>query len=138
MITFAWKNMGFPGGSDSKVFLQCGRPWFDPWVRKTPRRREWIPTPVFLPGESHGQRSLEGYSPGGHKESDTTERPSHTLPGKCPVCVRHSANVSSSHGEVAQLFRESLLSGAWNVPGQLLTHPKSLVNIIHLTLQTRR
>jgi len=42
--------------------------WFDPWVRKTPWRRKWQPTPVFLPGESHGQRSLAGYSPWGHKE----------------------------------------------------------------------
>ena len=39
----------------------------------TPWRRAWRPTPVFLPGKSHGQRSLVGYSPWGHKESDTTE-----------------------------------------------------------------
>ena len=37
-------------------------------------RRKWIPTPLFLPGESHGQRSLAGYSPQGHRESDMTER----------------------------------------------------------------
>ena len=43
--------------------LQCGRPGFDPWVRKIPWRRKCQPTPVFLPGESHGQRSLVGYSP---------------------------------------------------------------------------
>ena len=42
--------------------------WEDPW------RRAWISTPVFFPGESHGQRSLKGYSPWGCKESDTTER----------------------------------------------------------------
>ena len=36
---------------------------FDPWVRKIPWRRAWQPTPVFLPEESHGQRSLVGYSP---------------------------------------------------------------------------
>ena len=47
---------------------------FDLWVGKTPWRREWQPTPVFLPGESHGQKSLVGYSPWGRKESDTTER----------------------------------------------------------------
>ena len=41
---------------------------------KIPWRREWQPTPVLLPGESHGQRSLSGYSQQGHKESDTTER----------------------------------------------------------------
>ena len=49
-------------------------PGFDPWVGKIPWRRAWQPTPVFLPGESHGQRSLAGYSPWGRKESDTTER----------------------------------------------------------------
>ena len=41
-------------------------------VRKTPWRRAWQPAPVLLPGESHGQRGLAGYSPWGHKESDTT------------------------------------------------------------------
>ena len=40
---------------------------FDPWVGKIPWRRKWQPTPVFLPGESHGQRSLVGYSPWGHR-----------------------------------------------------------------------
>ena len=47
---------------------------FDPWVGKIPWRREWQPSPVLLPGESHGQRSLAGYSPWGHKELDMTER----------------------------------------------------------------
>ena len=56
------------------VCLQCTRPGFDPWVGKIPWRRKWQPIPVFLPGESHGQRSLAGYSPQGLKESDTTER----------------------------------------------------------------
>ena len=46
---------------------------FDPWVRKILWRREWQCIPVFLPGESHGERSLVGYSPWGCKESDTTE-----------------------------------------------------------------
>ena len=48
--------------------------WFDLWVGKTPWRREWQPTPVFSPGEFHGQLNLAGYSPWGHKESDITER----------------------------------------------------------------
>ena len=55
------------------VCLQCGRPGFDPWVRKIPWRRKWQPTPVFLPGEPHGQRSLVDCSPR-VAESDTTER----------------------------------------------------------------
>ena len=53
---------------------QCRRPGFDPWVGKIPWRRKWQLTSVFLPGESHGQRSLVGYSPWVAKESDTTER----------------------------------------------------------------
>ena len=52
----------------------AGDPGFDPWVGKIPWRRKWQPTPVLLPGESHGQRSLVCYSPWGHKESDTTEK----------------------------------------------------------------
>ena len=46
---------------------------FDPWVGVIPWRREWQPTPVFLPSEFHGQRRLVGYSPWGCQESDTTE-----------------------------------------------------------------
>ena len=47
---------------------------FDPWVGKILWRRAWLPSPVLLPRESHGQRSLTGYSPWGHKEADTTEQ----------------------------------------------------------------
>ena len=60
--------------SGNESTCQCRRPRFDPWVRKIPWRRKWQPTPVFLPGESHGQRILAGYSPWGQKESDTTEQ----------------------------------------------------------------
>ena len=49
------------------------RPRFGPWVRQIPWRRAYQLTSVFLPGESHGQRILAGYSPWGHKESDMTE-----------------------------------------------------------------
>ena len=52
--------------------MQCGRPGFDPWVRKIPWKRKWKPNPVFLPGEYHGQRSLPGY-----KELDRTEVTEH-------------------------------------------------------------
>ena len=53
--------------------LQCRRPGFDPWVGKIPWKRSWQSTPLFLPGDSHGQRSLLGYSPWGLMELDTTE-----------------------------------------------------------------
>ena len=46
---------------------QCGRYRFNPWVRKMPWTRKWQPTPVLLPGESHGQGNLAGYSPQGRK-----------------------------------------------------------------------
>ena len=56
------------------------------WVRKIPWRREWQPTPIFFPGESHGQRSLVGYNPWGHKDSDMTEYTHrHTLAVYCCV-----------------------------------------------------
>ena len=51
---------GFPGGSVVKNPPANARNTRDPWVRKIPWKRKWQPTPVFLPGESHGQRSLEG------------------------------------------------------------------------------
>ena len=67
----------FPSGTSGKEHIcQCRRhkrPGFDPWVGKIPWRRAWQPTPVSLPGESYGQRSLEGYSPWCCKELDTTE-----------------------------------------------------------------
>ena len=60
---------GFPGGSDGKIIcLQCWRPGFNPWVRKIPWRRDWQPTPVFLPRKFHGWR-VHGIT-----ESDTTEQ----------------------------------------------------------------
>ena len=57
-----------------RISLLCLSPRFDTWVRKFPWRREWLPIQVFLPEEFHGQRSLVGYSPWGHKKPDMTER----------------------------------------------------------------
>ena len=71
-------SRAFPGGASGKEpTYQCTRHKrhrFSPGVRKIPWRRAWQPTPVFLLGEPHGQRSLAGCSPGGHKESDTTDQ----------------------------------------------------------------
>ena len=61
------------GSSVGRVCLQCGRPGFNPWVGTIHWRKEWQPTPVIMPGESHGQRSVTDYSPPGHKKSDMTE-----------------------------------------------------------------
>ena len=60
-----------------RIYLQCRRPRFSPWVGKIPWRRAWQPTLVFLPEESHAQRSLAGDSPQGCKELDATEVTEH-------------------------------------------------------------
>ena len=74
--------MGFPGGASGKEpACQCRRhktQGFDPWVGKNPWKRKWQSTPVFLPGESYGLRSLVAYRPYGHKESNMTEATSYT------------------------------------------------------------
>ena len=74
-------NFFFPFQLCALSFFIKRRHRFDPWVGKIPWRGPWQPTPVFLPGESHGQRSLAGYSPQGHKESDTTEWLNNSSPG---------------------------------------------------------
>ena len=70
-------KMGFPGSSDGKEsacqYRKCRRHGFNPWRRKIPWRRGQLPSPVFLPGEFYGQRSLVCYSPWGCKESNMTE-----------------------------------------------------------------
>ena len=69
--------MGFPGGSEVKnppASVGHARDMCSIPVGKILWRRKWRPTPVFLSGKFHGQRSLVGYSPWGHKESDTTEQ----------------------------------------------------------------
>ena len=65
-----YDSQGFPDSSDGNESPRGSG--FDPWVGQMPWRREWQPTPVFLPGEFHGQRSLAGYSLWGCKELDTT------------------------------------------------------------------
>ena len=74
---------GFPGGASGKKkkntkktrlsMLEAKETPVDSWVGKIPWRREWLPTPVFWPGESHGQRSLAGYGSQSLTELNTTE-----------------------------------------------------------------
>ena len=91
-------GLPFHGGSEVKASACiCGRPGFDPWVGMIPWRRKWQLTPVFLPGESHGLRSLVDYSPQGCKELDTTEQ----LHFSCTKCL-----LKFSIGKRAQLFLE--------------------------------
>ena len=67
-------RLGLPSWPSGKEpACQCRKSRFDLWVGKIPWRRKWQPTPVLLPGKTHGQRSLAGYIPWRRKESDTTE-----------------------------------------------------------------
>ena len=72
-------------------------------VRKIPQRREWQPTPVFLPGESHGQRSLAGYSLWDCKQLDMTEATQHTPTHN--VVIRASQDGASSKESAGQCKR---------------------------------
>ena len=69
--------MGFPSGANDKEpacqCRRCKKGGFDPWVRMILWRMEWQSTPVLLPGEPQGQRSLAGYSPYSHKGLGMTE-----------------------------------------------------------------
>ena len=76
-------NQGFLVGSGDKESTcqcrKCRRPGFNPCIGKIPWKKAWPPTPVFMPGESHGQRSLMGYGPCSYKELDTTEATQHSV-----------------------------------------------------------
>ena len=96
--------------------MKCGRPRFNPWVGKIPWRREQLLTPVFFPGEFHGQRSLAGYSPWGHRKSDITERPTTlSLLGKL-LHFSGSASLSAWQGFWISLLLRHLLFQHFAVP----------------------
>ena len=85
-LTSALEVFKLPGWLSGKESIcQCGRcrkHEFNSWVRKILWRRKWQPTPVFLSGKSHGERSLVGYSWWSHKESDTAEYAHGSVPGE--------------------------------------------------------
>ena len=115
-------TLGFPGGLDSKDFAcNAGDPgsllrsgWFH-W------RREWLPTPVFLPGEFHGQRSIGGYRPGGHKESVMSEWLTLSLINSIFWMRKWRVRVACE-SESGLVVSDSLppqgLYSSWNSPGQ--------------------
>ena len=81
--SFYSESLGFPGGTSSKELAcqcrRCRRLGFGPWIRKISWREAWQPTPVFLPGESHGQKSLAGYSPWGCRVGHNWSNLTHML-----------------------------------------------------------
>ena len=105
---------GFPRWlSGKESACQCRRLGFKAWVRKIPWRRKWQPTPVFLPGKSHGQRSLAGYSLWGRKESDVTEWLS--------MCT-HNCSTCEAQGS----FNLDKEAGAWRRASSCAWAPGSL------------
>ena len=92
-----------------RICLQCRRPRFDPWVGKISWRREWQSIPEFLPKKSHRQRNLPGYSPWGHKESDTTER----LTTSSSIYLLMVLFLSTTPANTNGMIHE----GPWHIPG---------------------
>ena len=97
---------GFPGGTSGKEpacqCRRCTRRGFSPWVGKMPWSRKWQPTPVFLPGESYGQRSLGGYSPRVAKSQTRLKRlntQARTCGTKTPHASRPSQKKRKSSAE---------------------------------------
>ena len=94
-------STGLPRWFSSKESTcQCRRHWFNPWVGKSPWRRKWQPTSVVLPGKSHGQSSLAGYSPWGPKESDTTEQLNHNKSSTAWAGIVHLLGSSTLLGKL--------------------------------------
>ena len=109
---FSWHLLFITGVprqlSGKESTCQCRRCGFNPWVGKILWRRKWQPILVFLPGKSHGQRSLEGFSPWGHKESDTTEWLSMQACGSQTVCRGTQGTAANSQGaaDILDFLRE--------------------------------
>ena len=112
LVQFFCVFLDFPGGSDGKASAYNAGDWpgFNPWVRKISWRRKWQPTPLLLPGKSHGQRNPVGYSPWGRKELVTTEQV-HFSVYSCHLFLISSASLRSMP------FISFLVTYlAWNVP----------------------
>ena len=99
-----------------KNLPECGRPGFNPWVGKIPWRRERQPTPVSLPGESHGQRSLVGCSPWGLKESGMTGKLTHTY-------IPETHRAFSAVKNLPDYRRRRLDPGVGKIPWRRAWHP---------------
>ena len=110
-----------PSDSDGRVCLQFRRPVFDPWVGKVFWRRELQATPVFLPGEFHGQRSLVAYSPWGHRAGHDWETNTHiwyVWKNKCILFQKTMLGEDFKAGKqpwnISHLpVHEQLLKGLW-------------------------
>ena len=100
--------------SGKESACQCRRHGLGPWVGKIPWRKKWQPTPVFLPGESHRQRSLVGYSPCGCQELDKTEE-------ALPIHGFHIHRSTDPEPDCPTPFytRDSRIRGFWYPQGRV-------------------
>ena len=108
-----------PGGSDgTESTCQWRRLSLDPWIEKIPWKREWLPTPVLLPGESPGQRSLECCSPWGRRVRHTKATTSTwKMLHKCRFnCSYSSPNTESLKNEMCIQLNRSLYNIKQNIP----------------------
>ena len=104
-----------------RIHLQCRRHrrlGFNPWVGKIPWRRKWRPTPIFLPGKFHGQRTLTGYSPYSHKESDMSDharaKEDESLSNWVPFLAAYKINTYSISVDTKAAFNQNARNlGRW-------------------------
>ena len=128
-LQFSWASVA---AQMVRIHLQCGRPGFDPWAGRIPWRKEQLPTPLFLPGEFCGQRSLAGYRRRGRKELHTTEGLTHTTEMLVICCLMiHAATPQKSFPSSSPICQMGRL--VHNIQG-LSKHGHSL-NSWHLTYQ---
>ena len=112
-----WQR-GTSGKEPSCQCRRCYRRGFDPWVRKSPWRRAWQPTPIFFPGESHAQRSVEDYRSlqrVGHEGSNL----SHNTLGMC-MCMVYTHRLKNKHGlrwwiQFSCMFPFFFFFGLWDL-----------------------
>ena len=105
---------GLPRPLSGKEFAcQCRRLGFSLWAGKISRRRKWQPLPVFLPGKSHGQRSLVVYGPWGHNELDMTKQPNNNKPQQllCSHSHRKKGKANTTLGRMMRWGQEEILYG---------------------------
>ena len=115
---------GFPSGSDGKELVcNAGDLGLIPALGRFPWRRERLPTPVSLPGESHGQRSLAGHSPRGCKESGRTEwYHFHLASQVAPVVKKPPASAGDTDSIAGSGRSPSVNRKMWNIISLYLQH----------------
>ena len=103
------KQVQIKSCTHTKPTCQCRRHrrlGFNPWVRKTPWRRKWQPTSLFLPRKSYGQRNLEGYSPWGHRVRHTRrEQRPHMLRGAANTHTHTHTHTTQNSFKITRMMR---------------------------------